>query len=95
MVARITYGVIGDEMVDVVTTLPPSNRQATAEISNEHANQRIRDEVVCDSTMSGIVGCEHNLVLSSFSGSLVEDASGLPKRDRGRQPMSSTTHNVT
>ena len=63
-VIGMAYWVIGDEMMDIVAALPPSNRQTTAEIGNEHANQRIRNEVMCDTQMAGIMSCKHNLVLS-------------------------------
>ena len=59
----ITYRLVGDEVVDVVAALPPSDGQATAKVGDEHAEQRVHDEVLGDGTMAGIVRGEHDLVL--------------------------------
>ena len=49
--------------MDVVATLPPSDRQATAEVGYEHANKRVDHEVVGNASMSCIMSCEHYLML--------------------------------
>jgi len=56
------YGVVGDEMMHVVTAFPPANRQAAAEVGDEHADQGVRDEFMGDAHVSGVVGGEHDLM---------------------------------
>lgn len=58
-----TYGMIGDEMMDIMTALPPSNWQSTQEITNENADKRIVDKVLGDASMSCIVRSKHDLML--------------------------------
>lgn len=54
---------IGKEMVNIVTALPPSYGEATTEICNEDSYQSIIDKVLSDTSMSSIVGSEHDLML--------------------------------
>jgi len=56
------YGVVGHEVVHVMTALPPADRQATAEVGDEHADQGVGDEVMGDAHVAGIVRGEHDLV---------------------------------
>jgi hypothetical protein len=58
-----TYRLVGDEVVDVVAALPPSDGQATAKVGDEDTNEGIDDEVVGDGTMASVVSCEHDLML--------------------------------
>lgn len=79
-------------MMDVVTALPPSNRQAAAEISNEHADQGIGDKVLCDGTMTSIVGSKHDLMLWKLDMMPFSGGEDIPRTNRGRRPKSCTTH---
>jgi hypothetical protein len=54
---------IGDKVVNVMAALPPSNRETAAKVGNEHADQCVGDEVVGDTPMPCIMGCEHYLML--------------------------------
>lgn len=56
-----------DEMVYVVTTLPPAHREATTKVRNEHSDQCVYYEVMGDSLVPGIVSGEHDLVLIQVS----------------------------
>ena len=56
-------GGIGDEVVDVVGGFPPADREAAAEVSDEHADEGVGDEIVGDAAVAGVVGSEHDLVL--------------------------------
>jgi hypothetical protein len=49
--------------MDIVTALPPSDGEAAAEVGDEHADERIDNEDLRDSSMSSIVCSEHNLML--------------------------------
>jgi hypothetical protein len=57
---------VRDEMVHVVTALPPADRQAAAEVGNEETNQCIDPKDVCDGSVASIMGSEHDLLLSSL-----------------------------
>ena len=59
---RIVLGRVGDEMMDVVTRLPPSDGQSTTEVSDEDADEGIGDKFPHDPTVSGVVGSEHDLL---------------------------------
>jgi len=54
---------VGDEMVDIVTALPPANGQATTEVGNENTYQCIIHKVLRDASMASIMCGEHYLVL--------------------------------
>lgn len=43
-----TYWLIGNEMMDIVTALPPSNGQTTAKVGDEHADERVDGECLSD-----------------------------------------------
>lgn len=43
-----TYWLIGDEMMDIMTALPPPNGQATAKVGDEHADERVDGECLSD-----------------------------------------------
>lgn len=53
---------VGHKVMNVVATLPPSDRQPTAEIGHEHADERISDKIVGYAHMSRIMRREHDLV---------------------------------
>ena len=48
--------------MNIVTALPPSDRQSTAEVCDEDADYRIRGDVPRNAAMTCIVRCEHDLV---------------------------------
>ena len=54
---------IGDKVMNVMTALPPSNRETAAKVGDEHADQCVGDEVVGDTQMPCIMGREHDLML--------------------------------
>jgi len=54
---------VRDEMMDIVTALPPADGETTAEIGDEEANEGVDDKVMGDSTMASIVCCKHYLLL--------------------------------
>lgn len=58
-----TYRLVGNEVVNVVAALPPADGKTTAKVGNEHANQSINLEDLCNGAMAGIVRGKHNLVL--------------------------------
>ena len=51
---RIMLRRIGHDMVDIVISFPPTETQASQEISNNDSNYGIKDEVVCNAHMSGL-----------------------------------------
>ena len=58
----VVMGIIGDEVMDVVTALPPADGKAAAEVSDEDANEGIGGEILGNATMTGVVGGEHYLM---------------------------------
>ena len=50
-------------MVNVVAALPPANRKTAAEVGDKDANQCVFDKAVGYSSVSGIMGSEHYLML--------------------------------
>ena len=56
-------GLVRDEVVDVMRTLPPSHRQAATKVGNEEADEGVDGEDLADGPMSCVVGREHDLVL--------------------------------
>lgn len=56
---------VGEKMVDVVTALPPSDRQATAEVCNENTYECVVDEVLSNAAMASVVCSEHDLMLEN------------------------------
>ena len=61
---RRSYWVVCHQMVYIVAALPPSDRQTATKVGDEDAYEGVRDEVVRYPPVSGIVGCEHDLLLS-------------------------------
>lgn len=49
--------------MNIVATLPPTNRQSTAKIGNENANDSVDDKIVGDGSVGRVVSREHDLVL--------------------------------
>lgn len=43
---RVVYGIVGHEVMHIVTALPPSYGETRAEIANEDSNERVNHEVV-------------------------------------------------
>ena len=56
------YGMVGDEVVDVVRALPPAQRKTAAKVGHPHANQRVHDKVARDGAVAGVVRRKHELV---------------------------------
>lgn len=57
------FGHVGDEMVNVVASLPPANAEAAAEVGDECADECVVYEVSGDAAVTGVMGCEHDLLL--------------------------------
>ena len=55
--------------MNVVAALPPAQRQAAAEISDENSNQCVGEHGTGDASMSCVMGSEHYLMLGSVRGS--------------------------
>ena len=90
----MTYGLVGDKVVNVVAALPPSDGQTTAEVSNKGTDEGVDDEVLGNGTVASIVRSEHDLMLMMLDlynrqGTRIED---LPRRGQGRRPRSYTIH---
>jgi hypothetical protein len=49
-------------MVDVVTGLPPADAETAAKVCDESANEGVGDKVAGNSTMAGVMCCEHDLL---------------------------------
>lgn len=60
-----TYRLVGDEMVNIVAALPPSDGQTAAKVGDEHANETVNLEILGDGSVAGIVSGEHDLMLFS------------------------------
>jgi hypothetical protein len=43
-----THWLVGNEVMDIVATLPPSNGEATAKVGDEHADKRINGKNLGD-----------------------------------------------
>ena len=86
-------GVVGDEVVDVVATLPPADGETAAEVGDEHADEGVGDEVVGDASMASVVRCEHDLVLVACQmNSTKYSRCNLPSTSPGRPQRSCTIH---
>ncbi len=62
---RVVFGMVGDEVVDVVAAFPPANGEAAAEVGDEDADEGVGDKVVGDASVAGVVRSEHDLMLLS------------------------------
>ncbi len=60
---RIVSRVVSGKMMDVVRALPPPDGEATAKICDEHSNESIRDKILGDSQVAGVMSREHDLML--------------------------------
>jgi hypothetical protein len=58
----IVFWWIGDEVMNVVRRLPPSDTQTTAEVGDKDSNHCIRNEFPSDSSVTSIVGGKHDLL---------------------------------
>lgn len=56
------YRSVREQMVNVVTTLPPPDRQSAAQICNEDANDGVNGYVSCNATMTSVMSSEHDLM---------------------------------
>ena len=85
----IVFGHVGDEVVDVVRALPPTNGQPAAEISHECSNQSVSHKVARNSTVSSIVCGKHDLLLQSLSvlRNHKVDTEDIPRTCPGRPLM--------
>ncbi len=59
---RNHYRRIRDEMVNIMTALPPPNAQPTTQVCNENADQRVDGEVVRNTPVASVVRREHDLL---------------------------------
>lgn len=63
LVSLISYSIVSDKMVDIVTAFPPSYGESAAKIRNEYSDQCVVYEVFSYASMSSIMSGEHNLML--------------------------------
>ena len=54
---------VGDQVVNVVTALPPPNGQATAEVGNKDPNHSVGEHGMSDTSMTCVMGSKHYLML--------------------------------
>lgn len=59
---RVVFGVVGDEMVDVVVALPPAEAEAAEEVGDDDPDDGVGREAVRDAHVSGVVRGEDELV---------------------------------
>ena len=59
---RIVLRGVGDDMVDVVASLPPAHGQATDEVGNDNTNARVDLEIMRDTHMPSIMCRKNELV---------------------------------
>ena len=59
---RVVFGRVRYNVVDVMVSLPPANRQAAQEIGNEDADACVNMEVMGNAHMPSIVGGKDELV---------------------------------
>jgi hypothetical protein len=57
-----TYRMIRDQMMNIMATLPPTNRKTTAEVRNEDPNHHVQFEVMSNSKVACIMCYEHDLM---------------------------------
>lgn len=60
---RVVLRHVGNEMVHVVAGFPPADAEAAAKVCDESTNESIGNKVSCDSAVTSIMGCEHDLLL--------------------------------
>lgn len=60
---RVVLRHVGNEMVYVVAGFPPADTEAAAKVCDESTDERIGNEVSCDSAVTGVMCCEHDLLL--------------------------------
>jgi hypothetical protein len=53
---------VGDEVVHIVAGLPPADTKTAAKVCNEGTDKCVCDKVASDSTVAGVVCCEHDLL---------------------------------
>lgn len=90
-----------NEMMDIVTALPPADGEAAAEVGDEEGNEGIDDKVMGDSTMASIVCCKHYLMLEGSQSWCVRrrvkrqgQVWSIPKTVQGNMQRSNTIRNV-
>lgn len=75
---------VRDEMMHVVTALPPSYREPAAQVGNNHPDQRVDNVIVGYSSMTSVMGGKHDLVLYKVSKMSLLNASGCVERTQKR-----------
>lgn len=86
---ELSYRLVRHKVVHVVTALPPSNRQTTAEISNKHANKSVDDKIRRNRKMASIMRAKHDLMLPKLVQSFHthDKESDIPRTIPGTQQM--------
>ena len=59
---RIVFWRVRYDMVNVVISFPPADRQTTEEVCNKYADAGIDVEIVGDAHVASIMGCEDQLM---------------------------------
>lgn len=59
---RVVFGGISDNVVDVVVSFPPTDGETAEKVCNEDTNAGVDMEGVGYAHMTGVVGCEYELM---------------------------------
>lgn len=59
---RVMLWLIGHDVVNVVASFPPPETQSTEIVCDEHSNESIHLEIVCNTHMTSIMGGKHKLM---------------------------------
>lgn len=59
---RVVLGLVGDDVVHIVASLPPSQTQSSDPVGNNDADCGVDVEIVRDAHVAGIMGCEDKLL---------------------------------
>jgi len=90
---RVVFGMVGDEVVDVVAAFPPANGEAAAEVGDEDADEGVGDKVMGDASVAGVVRGEHDLMLLGVRWIGSDRRWALPKKSQERLRQSCTIPN--
>lgn len=59
---RVVFRRIGDNVMDIMVPLPPSQAQSSQVIRNYHANHTVYMEMMSDTHVACVMGCEDKLM---------------------------------
>lgn len=59
---RVVFGRVGDEVMNVVRRFPPADGESATKVGDEDSDEGIWDKLARDSTVSGVMSGEHDLL---------------------------------